>query len=157
MKIQITQGVGIGPTQLAAFDKALNEAGVANFNLIYLSSVVPPSSKIITTKKPSFEGEWGDKLYVVSAQQRTSKRHEEAWAGIGWVQDPKTGKGLFVEHEGHTKAEVVGNINASLSALAKHRKTKFGSINMKVVGTKCQDQPVCALVIAVFESEPWKN
>ncbi|NDC22467.1 pyruvoyl-dependent arginine decarboxylase, partial [bacterium] len=104
-----------------------------------------------------FEGEWGDKLYVVSAQQRTSKRHEEAWAGIGWVQDLKTGKGLFVEHEGHTKAEVVGNINASLTALAKHRKTKFGSINMKVVGTKCQDQPVCALVIAVFESEPWKN
>ncbi|NDA64718.1 MAG: pyruvoyl-dependent arginine decarboxylase, partial [Chitinophagia bacterium] len=95
MKIQITQGVGNGPTQLAAFDKALNEAGVANFNLIYLSSVVPPNSKIIATKKPMIEGEWGDKLFVVAAQQRTSTRHEEAWAGIGWVQDPKTGKGLF--------------------------------------------------------------
>lgn len=157
MKIQITQGVGSGPTQLAAFDKALNEAGVANFNLIYLSSVVPPNSKIINTKQPKIDGEWGDKLYIVKAEQRTSKRHEEAWAGIGWVQDPKTGKGLFVEHEGHTKAEVVGNINASLSALSKHRRTKFGPINMKVVGIQCQDQPVCALVVAVFESEPWKN
>jgi len=157
MKIQVSQGVGIGPNQLSAFDKALNEAGIANFNLIYLSSVVPPNSKIIQTKKPKITGEWGDKLYVVMAQQRTSKRHEEAWAGIGWMQDAKTGKGLFVEHEGHTKAEVVGNINASLEALAKNRRAKFGPINMKVIGTKCQDQAVCALVIAVFESEPWKS
>ena len=157
MKIQITQGVGNGPTQLAAFDKALNEAGVANFNLIYLSSVVPPNSKIIATKKPMIEGEWGDKLFVVAAQQRTSKRHEEAWAGIGWVQDPKTGKGLFVEHEGHTKAEVVGNIEASLKALSKTRKIQFGPIKMKVVGARCENEPICALVVAIFESTPWQN
>lgn len=157
MKIQITQGVGSGPTQLAAFDKALNEAGVANFNLIYLSSVIPPGSKIINTKNPKIDGDWGDKLYIVKAEQRTSKRHEEAWAGIGWVQDPKTGKGLFVEHEGHTKAEVIGNIEASMNSLLKHRRAKFGSINMKVIGVKCQDQPVSALVVAVFESESWKN
>jgi len=157
MKIQITQGVGNGPTQLAAFDKALNEAGVANFNLIYLSSVVPPNSKIIVTKKPMIEGEWGDKLFVVVAQQRTSKRHEEAWAGIGWVQDPKTGKGLFVEHEGHTKSEVVGNIEASLKALSKTRKIQFGPIKMKVVGARCENEPICALVVAIFESTPWQN
>lgn len=156
MKIQITHGVGNGPTQLAAFDKALNEAGAANFNLIYLSSVIPPNSKIVNSKKHP-AGDWGDKLFVVMAQQRTSKRHQEAWAGIGWVQESKTGKGLFVEHEGHTKTEVVDNINASLKSLMKHRGVKFGSINMKVVGTKCQDQPVCALVMAIYESEGWKN
>jgi arginine decarboxylase len=156
MKIQITQGVGSGPTQLAAFDKALLEAGVANFNLLYLSSVIPPGSKIINSKK-KLDGDWGDKLFVVMAQQRTSKRHEEAWAGIGWVQDQKTGKGLFVEHEGHSKTEVVDNINASLTALVKNRRSKFGPINMKVVGTKCNDQPVCALVTAIYESEGWKN
>jgi len=156
MKIQITQGVGVGPTQLAAFDHALNEAGAANFNLIYLSSVIPPGAKIVSSKKqPS--GNWGDKLFVVMAQQRTSKLHEEAWAGIGWVQDDKTGKGLFVEHEGHTKTEVINNINASLKSLIKHRGVKFGPIKMKVVGTKCQDQPVCALVMAIYESEGWKN
>ncbi len=157
MKINISQGIGTGPTQLSAFDKALNEAGVANFNLIYLSSVIPPGSQVVGVKNQNIAGEWGDKLYVVMAQLRTSTRHEEVWAGVGWVQDPKTGKGLFVEHEGHTKSEVVGNIEASLKALSKTRKTQFGPIKMKVVGARCEDEPICALVVAVFESSPWQN
>ena len=45
MEIQISTGIGIGPTQLSAFDSALNNAGVANYNLLKLSSVIPPKSK----------------------------------------------------------------------------------------------------------------
>ena len=37
---------GTGRTLLAAFDDALLAAGVANFNLITLSSVIPPGSSI---------------------------------------------------------------------------------------------------------------
>ncbi len=47
MKIYISSGRGTGPTSLSAFDAALNEAGVANYNLIRLSSIIPPDSKII--------------------------------------------------------------------------------------------------------------
>lgn len=157
MKIKISEGTGIGPTQLSAFDQALVHAGVANFNLIYLSSVLPPESQVVAAKDGEVPaGNWGDRLYVVMAQQRTSIRNEEAWAGIGWIQDKKTGQGLLVEHEGHSEAEVTGNIHASLSALARNRHTEFGPIHMKVTGTRCIDLPVCALVVAVFESTPWR-
>lgn len=157
MKIKISEGTGIGPTQLSAFDQALVHAGVANFNLIYLSSVLPPNSQVVDAKPGEVPaGAWGDRLYVVMAQQRTSIRNEEAWAGIGWIQDKKTKQGLLVEHEGHSKAEVTGNIRASLTALANNRNTEFGPIHMKVAGTKCSDLPVCALVVAVFESSPWR-
>jgi len=158
MNIKISEGIGTGPTQLSAFDQALVAAGVANFNLIILSSVLPPNSKIINAEpgeRP--DGSWGDRLYVVMAQQRTSQRNEEAWAGIGWIQDLKTKQGLLVEHEGHSEAEVKGNINASLGALARNRNTEFGPIHMKVAGTKCTDLPVCALVVAVFQSSPWRG
>lgn len=157
MKISVTTGTGVGPTQLAAFDHALVNAGIANYNLIYLSSVLPPKSDVVVGKSPKITGQWGDRLYVVIAQKRVSTRNKEAWAGIGWMQDPKTKQGLLVEHEGHSESEVRDDIKASLKALAQNRSLQFGEIQMVVTGKKCLALPVCALVCAVFESADWKS
>jgi arginine decarboxylase len=158
MNIQLTKGVGTGPTELSAFDQALVKAGVANFNLIYLSSVLPPESEVHVLETPvPPEGGWGDRLYVVMAQMRTSRRNQEAWAGIGWIQDPITKHGLLVEHEGHSELEVREDIRSSLEALAANRNTEFGPIHMAVTGAKCVDYPVCALAVAVFESAEWQG
>jgi arginine decarboxylase len=158
MKINISAGTGVGPTELAAFDHALVNAGVANFNLIYLSSVLPPTSEVSVLNKPHQpRGRWGDRLYVVMAQSRTSDRHKEVWAGIGWMQDPKTKRGLLVEHEGHSEGEVREDIQSTLKALAENRGMEFGPIYMEVVGKKCVALPVCALVVAVFESSTWNS
>lgn len=158
MQIQVSEGVGIGPTELSAFDQALVHAGVANYNLIYLSSVLPPDSVISYETHPKRpEGKWGDRLYVVMAQMRTSQRNQEAWAGIGWIQDRKTRHGLLVEHEGHSEAEVRADIQNSLTALARNRDMQFGPQQMHVVGTRCTDLPTCALVVAVFESNSWRT
>ncbi|HSW85504.1 MAG TPA: pyruvoyl-dependent arginine decarboxylase [Candidatus Saccharimonadales bacterium] len=157
MHIQISSGLGVGPTELAAFDQSLVKAGVANYNLIYLSSVLPPNSNITEDGKPKLpDGNWGDRLYVVIAQKRVSQRNQEAWAGIGWMQDPKSGTGLLVEHEGHSENEVKADITNSLSALAKNRNMTFGKHQMHVVGSRCIDYPVCALVVAVYESTTWR-
>ena len=43
--IVLSTGLGVGPTALAAFDAALLDAGVANYNLICLSSVIPPGRR----------------------------------------------------------------------------------------------------------------
>lgn len=158
MKINVTSGTGVGPTELAAFDHALVNAGVANFNLIYLSSVLPPNSHVdVVENSPHPVGGWGDRLYVVMAQMRTQQRNQEVWAGIGWMQDPKTKKGLLVEHEGHNEAEVRADIKNSLEALAQNRNMTFGAIHMKVIGKKCVAMPVCSLVVAVFESAEWNS
>jgi arginine decarboxylase len=52
MTIHIASGVGTGPTKMAAFDSALQAAGAANYNLIRLSSIVPPGSRIIELDGP---------------------------------------------------------------------------------------------------------
>lgn len=158
MHIQVTDGVGVGPTELSAFDQALVKAGVANYNLIYLSSVLPPASEVEITNEPQpLAGDWGDRLYVVMAQQRASQPGSEAWAGIGWIQDPVTNKGLLVEHEGHSEDEVRSDITNSLQALADNRGMTFGPPQMHVSGVQCADKPVCALVVAVFESNAWET
>jgi len=157
MNIQISEGIGIGPTELSAFDHALVHAGVANYNLIYLSSVLPPNSKVSVETEPKRpEGTWGDRLYVVMAQKRISQRNQEAWAGIGWMQDPESRQGLLVEHEGHSESEVRADIANSLTALARNRHMVFSEQHMHVVGTRCIDLPACALVVAVFESSSWR-
>lgn len=158
MNINITSGTGVGSTELASFDHALVNAGVANFNLIYLSSVVPPNSKVKVLDRPAKPaGNWGDRLYVVMAQKRTSQRNKEVWAGIGWMQDPKTKRGLFVEHQGFNEDEVRADIRNSLEGLAQNRNMECGPIHMEVVGKKCVALPVCALVVAVFESAAWQS
>lgn len=158
MKINVTAGTGVGTTELAAFDHALVNAGVANFNLIYLSSVLPPASEVEVLETPKAPaGGWGDRLYVVIAQKRTSQRNKEVWAGIGWMQDPETKKGLLVEHQGNNEDEVRADIKNSLEGLAQNRNMKFGPMHMHVVGKKCVALPVCAIVVAVFESQEWQG
>jgi arginine decarboxylase len=153
MKIYISSGIGSGSTKLAAFDSALNHAGIANFNLIKLSSIIPPGSEICENDKIS--GDWGNRLYVVMADMRVDTPNKEAWAGIGWVQEKITGKGLFVEHEGYSEQTVVEDIKQSLSELMATRNVDFGKIHMQVVGKMCKHQPVCAIVTAAFQTQGW--
>jgi len=159
MIIKVASGIGTGPTKLAAFDAALNHAGVANYNLIRLSSVIPAETKVKAVDKrlTKLPGKWGDRLYVVMAEERVVTPNEEAWAGIGWVQDKKTGRGLFVEHEGNSEKSVRRDIEQSLTALMATRNVDFGQIHMKVDGRTCKYEPVCALVVAVYQASDWEN
>lgn len=162
MDIHITSGIGSGPTSLAAFDAALNHAGIANYNIIKLSSVIPPSTTLHTRKEgpvPAdiMPGIWGDRLYVVMAEQREDRPNAEAWAGIGWVQDKKTKKGLFVEHEGNSETMVRRDIEQSLNALMATRNVDFGPVQMHVVGKTCVHTPICVMVVAVYQSSDWQN
>ena len=157
LTIDVATGVGRGPTHIAAFDGALREAGVHNFNLIRLSSVVPPGSNIEVLGGPAKpDGDWGDRLYVVMASQQANLVGEEAWAGIGWVQQEGTRKGLFVEHEGPSEAYVRGALEASMTSLVEGRDDEvFGEMRSVVRGAVCEGEPTCALVVAVFEARSW--
>ena len=159
MLIKVSAGYGSGPTKLSAFDAALNDAGVANYNIIRLSSVIPPNTKIEVSEKAltKLPGDWGDRLYVVMAEERVDTPNVEAWAGIGGVQDKKTGKGLFVEHEGNSEKSVRSDISQSLEALMATRNVDFGDIHMEVTGVTCKHHPVCAMVVAVYQASDWEN
>lgn len=156
--IPVVSGIGTGPTELAAFDSALVAAGVADRNLVRLSSVIPGGSVIEPTRGPiQAPGEWGDRLYVVLAEARTSQLHDRLAAGIGWVQDEATGRGLFVEHEGHSVDEVETHIRDSLGALVRSRDADFGPVSMQLADTVCEGPAACALVVAVVEARSWSR
>jgi|GEM_PF-158356 len=164
MQIHVGSGIGTGPTTMAAFDAALNEVGIANYNMLRLSSIVPPKTEVLVHdgKIPlGMPGTWGDRMYVVMAETRVHKRNVDAWAGVGWVQDTKTGRGLFTEHEGASEEFVRREITQSLDAFMKMRESdedfEWGPIQMQVIGRTCTDLPVCAMVAVVFQISDWDN
>jgi len=155
-KIIVSTGKGEGPTPLAAFDAALLDAGVCNYNLLCLSSVIPPGSTIERARYIADPDEYGHRLYVVMAHQTEQRPGYAAWAGLGWTQEPSSERGLFVELEGETKDEVENRIQATLSSMVASRPAyAFGPIQSEIAGIECQQQPVCALVMAVYESQGW--
>lgn len=149
LHIYVTTGTGQAPTELAAFDRALLDGGVANHNLVPLSSMIPPRTEVVT-KHGEYEDSWGQVLYVVLAQHRESRVGVEAWAGLGWVQDEDTGRGMFVEHDGGNQRSVEAQIEASLHSMVASRKMTFGPIEMAIAGLTCETVPVCAVVVAVY-------
>lgn len=159
LHITVRLGRGAGPTHLAAFDAALREAGVADRNLIRLSSIIPPGSIVEhTPRATTCDGGWGDRLYVVMAEDRVVTPHEEAWAGIAWRQDPTTGEGLFVEHHGHSQDQVRADLLSSVNAIAEGRPTRaWGEPQLALTGVVCEEEPVCALAVACFQDDPWRD
>ena len=56
-EIRLSTGVGVADTSLAAFDAALYEAGIGNFNLLPLSSVIPPGADIVQKQPELLDAE----------------------------------------------------------------------------------------------------
>ena len=157
LDILVTTGTGHGKTTLAAFDRALFEAGIGNYNLVVLSSVIPIGATIVRKQWHAPDHEWGYKLYVVLAEQRQQTLGKEAWAGVGWVQSEDDGRGLFVEHHGESRSQVEDEIEASLESMCSYRRTTFTPPQLAVAGARCAGEPVCALVAAVYASEDWSG
>lgn len=165
MDIKVVSGIGTGKTTLSAFDSALKEAGVYNYNLITLSSIIPPGSKVVKTNQyDTPPDEYGHKLYVIKAEMRSEEAGKYISAGLGWYQFEDS-RGLFVEHEikGETrvavKSEIESRIKNSLRDLCHFRGVKFEESKIKsaVAITQIKNSPTSVLVLAVYESEGWKS
>lgn len=153
--IVIATGLGQGPTRLAAFDTALLDAGVANYNLLCLSSVIPPGSRIQRRRWRTPAEHYGQRLYVVMSEMREDRPGHEAHAGVAWVQCERSGQGLFVELHDSDRPRLEADLHATLQTMQRNRGVDHGAVHQQIASTRCEDQPVCALVIAVYASQPW--
>lgn len=153
--ITLARGVGRGPTLLAAFDTALLDAGVANYNLICLSSVIPPGSRIERRRWLTPPQAWGQRLYCVLSQAREDRPGQAVHAGIGWVRDDEGGQGLFVELHDHDRERLERDLGSTLQTMQRNRGMALGPVQTEIASARCEGEPVCALVIAVYASEPW--
>lgn len=156
MEIYVTGASAAASTELSAFDACLLQAGVGNRNLLYLSSVIPADTHVVRRAPPPGSAPWGSCLYCVVAQRRTSTVGHEAWAGVGWVQESSSGRGLFVEARGSSESEVQLQLQATLVDMVDRRPDRtWGAAEFELAGALCTGAPVCALVVAAYPVPPW--
>lgn len=78
-----TKGVGVHKERLAAFELALRDAGIASFNLVPVSSIVPPGCKIISREEGLKKLVPGQIVFLVMAKNETNEPNRLIAASIG--------------------------------------------------------------------------
>ena len=114
----LTKGVGRHKERLTAFERALRDAGIAQFNLVTVSSIFPPNCKLI----PKNEGvkllHAGQILHVVMSRAETNEpnRHIAASVGVAIPKD-RDMYGYLSEHHSYGQTdEQAGDYAEDLAA-----------------------------------------
>ncbi|WP_435062266.1 pyruvoyl-dependent arginine decarboxylase [Halobaculum sp. EA56] len=158
MDIHVVDGVGRGPTELAAYDAALADAGVGDFNLVTVSSVVPASATVRAVDTAPDLGPAGDRLTVVqahaSATPADAHETDRVVAGLAWATGP--GPGLFYEATGTDPDAVRETALEGLAAGRDLREWTFEAEETRLASVETDPGAyVAAVVVAAYgESEP---
>lgn len=153
--IRIVWGTGTGPTDTAAYDAALAAAGVHEYNLVTVSSVLPAEHPLEEVGTAPDLGAPGDMLTVVQAN--ATARADSACAGLGWARDA-AGQGVVYEASGAERAAVEAEVAAGLAAGTTLRERPFTTEGVRCT---CVEAPAdegtvaAAVVLAVLgEGKP---
>jgi arginine decarboxylase len=157
--IRVSSGSGTGPTRLAAFDAALFAAGVAGYNIVRLSSVIPPHAAVREVPgRDQVQGGVGDVAYCVYAAAYASNPGEQAWAGLAWAVGPRqAGVGVFVEHTACSESVVRRDLAATIEAMSLTRGHRYQPASQIVRSAVCINHPVCAIVVATYGTAGWSD
>lgn len=117
-KLFFTKGVGKHKEKLESFEFALRNAGIEKFNLVKVSSILPPKCKIVSKEKGQKELEAGQIVYCVLSQTSSNEPRRLLAASIGCaIPSDRTNYGYLSEH--HSFGEVedkAGNYAEDLAA-----------------------------------------
>ncbi len=105
-EIFFTKGVGRHQNRLQSFELALRYAGIEKGNLVRVSSIFPPTARIVTKSKGLEQLQPGEITYVVLAEASTDEPSRLVGAGIGLAL-PARGEqyGYISEHHGYGMTE----------------------------------------------------
>ncbi len=82
-RVFLTKGVGKHKEKLASFESALRDAGIAPFNIVRVSSILPPGAKLVSKTKGLQYLSPGEIVYVVVSECSTNEPHRLIAASIG--------------------------------------------------------------------------
>ncbi len=149
----LTKGVGVDKNRLSSFELALRNAGIEQFNLVYVSSILPPLCKIVPRSEGLRHLEPGEIVYCVMARNETDEPNRLISASIGLAM-PKDRKQYGYLSEHHTfgqTAEIAGDYAEDLAAtmLASALWTRLARLSSS------RDSLYCGLWVPGGRAEPF--
>ena len=117
-KMFFSKGVGVNKDKLASFEAALRNAGIEKYNLVYVSSILPPNCKIITQEEGLLDLKPGQIVFVVMARSDTNEPNRliAASVGVAVPSDPNTYGYLSEHHSYGETAKKAGEYAEDLAA-----------------------------------------
>lgn len=101
-KVFLTKGIGRHKYQLKSFEEALRVAGLAQQNIVQVSSILPPRCKTISREKGLKQLMPGQICYCVMARADTNEHGRLVAASVGIAVPKDTNKwGYLSEVHGH--------------------------------------------------------
>ena len=82
-KVFFTKGVGTHRDKLTSFELALRDAGIARFNLVTVSSILPPYCEIIPKAKGLPMLSDGEVVFVVLSRNESNEHNRLISASVG--------------------------------------------------------------------------
>jgi len=152
LNIRLYSATGEGPTPQAAFDAALIDAGVADCVRLRESSLIPPHCTIVPAKPHTALHANNYQRVVVMSQMQQSRPGRHAHAGIGWVQRADDGSGLFIDLHDEVRDRLLHDLHTAFGAIRSLRGAADGSVQTLLASRRCDGLPVCAIVVAAYES-----
>ena len=117
-KVFFTKGVGKHKFQLQSFELALRDAGIEKFNLVSVSSILPPGCQIVSREDGLRDLKPGQIVFLVMARNATNEPNRMVASSIGCAV-PADGShyGYLSEHHDFGEnAEIAGHHAEDLAA-----------------------------------------
>lgn len=148
MDVEVVWGTGSATSSLGAFDAALAEAGIHNYNLVELSSVIPSGARVKPAGRHNQRFSVGDAVGIVLAKAASQEPEAPIAAGLGWAIGAEGG--IFMEATGETEADCEEQLRRSLEDARETRDwTWKGKEHIQVVEHRVEDVDA-AIVAAVY-------
>jgi len=102
----LTRGVGVHKEKLVSFELALRDAGIAEYNLVRVSSIFPPNCTIIPKEDGIKKLRFGQVVFCVLSDQAVREQNRLIAASVG-VALPRdtTQHGYLSEHHSYGETE----------------------------------------------------
>lgn len=117
-RIFLTRGRAVHREKLASFELSLRAAGISVFNLVHVSSILPPYCQVVTRAKGLEELLPGQIVYCVLSQTASNEPHRLLAASVGLaIPQERHNYGYLSEHVGFGEQEKkAGDYSEDLAA-----------------------------------------
>lgn len=118
-KVFLTKGVGRHKEKLASFEEALRDAKIANFNIVPVSSIMPPHCELVSASEGLKRLRSGQILHAVLARNTTNEHHRLLCSSIGMaIPKDRSLHGYISEHHSFGESDQMsGDYAEDLAAM----------------------------------------
>ncbi len=117
-RVFFVRGVGAHKDKLASFESALRNAGIEKYNLVYVSSIFPPSCRIVSIRDGLKCLKPGQIVYCVMSRNETNEPNRLVSAAVGLaLPNRKDRYGYISEHHAFgERGDIAGDYAEDLAA-----------------------------------------